>query len=1284
MSIPQTRFLEKAKEYTFYKKDEPEGSSANMGAFFWALFSWKPSDKDGFNEAYPDGVYAVWSDKDLRYMINNFAMFKSKWDVYGPSRLGAPNPIPGAFFSYKKGNANWGSTDIGFIQYLKNTQNKSNRLLTEFMLLCFGQLGGSTDYFVQNEHVADYFIENEDQILTIIALQRHDFKSFDLQITEELNKYLDTNPPVVGLIFAGKRITEDVYAWPEKGKEAISIKNTEGLIENSLYTRSSTIRYKKPFQGSQFLSNDAKLMEGKGFSKFEVSGLKGSDGLLNRSFGTPKASWVTFIGKLFQYIESTKNSSGQYTYDLGKADELQKTEVDNFLNIKFDVPIPRTSQITNDTQEMNVKNAVAKSILDVLRYNAWKNYHKDLGKELTEEEFKNYDTFGALKDSFEAGEEAAKNSEAAVGGEPADGEVLSQKEIEARQRFMKQCALMTRLPTLAREYLGTLKKDKKIHKKSIYGKRFYMVKDGDDDQSGIMTKLLLPKGKSIQEFLDITPATHAHLTPKLRFFKVMDGRNGPEEVEFKFRNFTSRDRVNNLSSEGVFDKGGDYGIREFSFSFEGTTPATAKNDIKANLSLYFQSFQDFIDKGFVDMLLLPGKNTKEPQETKFTYSARYYRIRVDVGWIIDSLNVESLKNSLGKERFKQLKNALLKTNKSFYLNMVDHTLDFKDDGSVQIDVEYRAYIETSTKGTKLDALASPDILKTRDKIKADYLKVLSKKKCNTKELTMIKAQLDQIGTLLTKQSFQSIVNRLIENGCMYVKKLRETSDDQFQRQGFFSERVTFAEEKEEPSTNKTQAEKSKKGKTLTYSRTSYDEDITNDKDYLFINYFYLGDLMYVITDSMYDENGYKSGYEKFKFILGSFQYQDVFPPAATRVINLAQIPISTELFFEWFTENVLKPERTNYPIMYFIRDLCKHLVGDILSETCFRKSIDKSLHFQTTNFMGIGDPVGGLKGKIKDIGKNYNSKDSVFPLSQDREKKLSIGDFTNYIMIYVTAPILQIKDSDDKYKRGNKSNDQDIGIYHYQIGKPHGLLKKLKFSKTDMQYIREARFFRSGFDGLLQLAAVYKVSLDMIGNTLYYPGMEIFVNPLGFMGASNLNYNPAIRNSVANKLGFGGYHLVTSVKSTIGPGRFTTQVEAMFNYSGDGDPSSTVYGSADAAKSNKKITDKSEAFKNSGGYCANVYNQTINRALQVVDGGKYTPLDTNVGTTDINKNSTAAEIDKTAEQIELDYGTRGSESRTTTQQDVSKGGGVYEEANTGRLYRLDDKVGKIYMESEQE
>ena len=68
----------------------------------------------------------------------------------------------------------------------------------------------------------------------------------------------------------------------------------------------------------------------------------------------------------------------------------------------------------------------------------------------------------------------------------------------------------------------------------------------------------------------------------------------------------------------VFDRGSDFGVKEFSFSFEGTNPATAKNDIKADLTLYFQSFKDFVEKkdfndgkSYVELLLLPGGKRKE-------------------------------------------------------------------------------------------------------------------------------------------------------------------------------------------------------------------------------------------------------------------------------------------------------------------------------------------------------------------------------------------------------------------------------------------------------------------------------------------------------------------------------------------------------------------------------------------------------------------------------------------------------------------------------------------------
>ena len=397
---------------------------------------------------------------------------------------------------------------------------------------------------------------------------------------------------------------------------------------------------------------------------------------------------------------------------------------------------------------------------------------------------------------------------------------------------------------------------------------------------------------------------------------------------------------------------------------------------------------------------------------------------------------------------------------------------------------------------------------------------------------------------------------------LYYKKLTTTSTNSFVKNGFFTSKVSFATDTPSPSTE-TNLKESTNKKTLNYGDNFYNEDIDSDNDHLLVNYFYLGDLLYVILDSLYDENdNYYEGYENFKFVLGSLQYEDIFD-STFKNINIASIPVSAELFFEWYTENIIKPERNSYPIMFFIRDLLKYLIGEILSETCFKRSLDKKLQFHTTNFIGIDDPLSLLFSKgdpIIDANAQYNN--GTLPLVQDDGQPHTISDFTNYIMIYVDTPKLSING-----KNGDKKQDGDIGIYHYQIGRPKGLLKKLSFSKTDMQYIREARFFRNGFDGLMQLANVYNVNLDMIGNTLYYPGMEIYVNPLGFMGAANDNYKPTEPNSIANKLGFGGYHLVTSVKSTIAPGKFTTQVTAMFNYSGDGDPAKVVVGTSDQIKS---------------------------------------------------------------------------------------------------------------------
>ena len=101
-----------------------------------------------------------------------------------------------------------------------------------------------------------------------------------------------------------------------------------------------------------------------------------------------------------------------------------------------------------------------------------------------------------------------------------------------------------------------------------------------------------------------------------------------------------------FQDDSKFFRGSGYGIKNFSFSFNGTTPATAKNDITADLTLFFQDFSDFVTEftkqprehfKFVDLIFYDKKNKNNPtygygSTHPDQYSPSYYRIRADVGW----------------------------------------------------------------------------------------------------------------------------------------------------------------------------------------------------------------------------------------------------------------------------------------------------------------------------------------------------------------------------------------------------------------------------------------------------------------------------------------------------------------------------------------------------------------------------------------------------------------------------------------------------------------------------
>ena len=791
----------------------------------------------------------------------------------------------------------------------------------------------------------------------------------------------------------------------------------------------------------------------------------------------------------------------------------------------------------------------------------------------------------AITNAQNASNNSIKN--ALQGGGIEQEEELTEEQLAQRQKFVKQCILMYNLELLRdnyRDYIRTKVGSDEIHSKGPFNYRFHTLNNTspDDGSNSLITRLQMPPQTLMRPMLDITPDIQAFLVPKIRLFRVNASNVGLKEIEFVFDKVEDKLRIDQLLN-AQFDRGNSYGIKSFDFSFEGSNPATARNDITANLSMYFQSFEELIrfrnhgqgEYRIIDLLVFPvnpsnrqGTSTIRPGE----YDPSYYRIRADVGWYVPD-NSPELASVLQNRGFTydELKNSLLATNKSFYLNAVDHEMDLRDDGSVEMKINYRAYAENALKTSKYDVLSSILLRKNRDKFKQAMTFAIQDNNCNEEELKTLKELFQQAEEELIKSTYKSLLKRLNQRNKVFFVDVNENDISSFRKNGFFTRNSPprligvngGSGVVQQGSVIDTTAEQEQAGGTVNSNNGSLkllkdgveDYSAENLKADNRINFFYLGDLIYTAMDSLYEEDGsLRKDIERTAFLLGSFDTADAFNSQAVKEFNIMDIPVSVQYFYEWFTQNVIKTKRITYPIMDFIRDLTNDLVINLLFDSCGRRPIDTKMRFNTATFLAIGKgPNNNVDSFIEyspnksnpqfpviDVAKYYGQPGGL-PFLTDRQGNANINDFFNYVLIY------PVKTSAMYGGVGNFFVDGSRGVHHFTVGRNKGLIKKIKFSKTDMNYIREARFFRNGFDGLQQLSAVYKASIEMYGNTMYYPGMELYIDAVGIGGP---NFRSNVRGSLAHILGFGGYHLVTRVNMNIAPGKFSTTVEAQWFHSG--------------------------------------------------------------------------------------------------------------------------------------
>ena len=332
------------------------------------------------------------------------------------------------------------------------------------------------------------------------------------------------------------------------------------------------------------------------------------------------------------------------------------------------------------------------------------------------------------------------------------------------------------------------------------------------------------------------------------------------------------------------------------------------------------------------------------------------------------------------------------------------------------------------------------------------------------------------------------------------------------------------------------------------------EEKAEDIEKKFLRFIFLGDLINAACYMMSPGTALPS--DDFRIATGPAIFHHPRGKQAMK-FNLADLPISYDRLAAFFLDKVVKPSLDHYTIKSFINDILDNIVKDMLTVTkCFpRREKVQLLKFKQTQF-DISTRTAEQAGFFTFCHGRFNvgdlPKQNPIPYGME-DHKVTVGLF--YLSTEKASDLRGYSDGDAS---GN-FNDREKGIYHFHIGGEAGILKKIDFEKSDIEGLREAR--QSKAYGLTQFRDLYNAKVTLAGNTLFIPGMTVFIHPPIGMGlpqqdgsTSDADGNTVPGNglgSISNLMGMGGYYSIVSVESNISSnGQYETVLECIFSQSG--------------------------------------------------------------------------------------------------------------------------------------
>jgi len=329
--------------------------------------------------------------------------------------------------------------------------------------------------------------------------------------------------------------------------------------------------------------------------------------------------------------------------------------------------------------------------------------------------------------------------------------------------------------------------------------------------------------------------------------------------------------------------------------------------------------------------------------------------------------------------------------------------------------------------------------------------------------------------------------------------------------------------------------------------------------------------------------------------------------------SLYNMPVSLELFTVWFKNAVIKPQKSVYTFANFLRDAFGSLILPSLGPACndYAASQSYQIHYDVINLGEITQGADALNswGSGDYIATKKMSEMVMKNRLQGVWKKapVSNNDFHQMVMLRVTAS--------GGPRSFDPARDKADGVYHLVLGKGNGIIKNYSFTKNDAPYLAEAKTLGEGNLGAdLSGGALYNFSCEMLGNSYFWPGQLIYINPNQLTiqrqhkrsghWLSNIwtpkvpthgfgaNYDPSV-----DMLRMGGYYVVTGVKNSLTPsGEFITSIEAYYE-------SNPIRVAQINDKTKKLVKDIKSSFRAS--HLKAVKNTWAHRQIEVRKKGGY-------------------------------------------------------------------------------